>query len=91
MNEEITTAEELIEDVEAQAINEFDECIETLSVSYSEYLEDKKDKELRELYQDAINDLKTLLGDYADEDHIGLIQEAYDILFEEIDIAVKSA
>ena len=91
MNEEITTAEELIEDVEAQAMNEFDECVETLSVSYSEHIEDKKDKELKELYHDAINDMKTLLGDYADEEHLGLIQEAYDILFDEIETEIKSA
>lgn len=88
MNEDITSAEELIEEVEIQAMNEFDECISTLTITYEEFLNNKKDKELIELYQDACNDLKILLGDYAAEDD-DFIQEAYEILFEEIQTDLK--
>ena len=83
MNDEITSAEELIEEVEIQALNVFDECIDTLSVSYVEHFANKKDKELSELYLDSINDLKTLLGDYCPEDD-GIVQEAYELIFEEM-------
>ena len=83
MNDNILTPEELIEEVEIQSLQELDECIETLSISYSEFLENKNDRELKELYLEASNDLKILLGDYSSED-VSLIQEAYEILFEQI-------
>jgi len=84
MNDEILTPEQLIEEVEMQALTELDECLDTLTVTYCEFQDNKKDKELKELYEDAIFDLKTLLGDYVGEDE-SLIQEAYDELFESLD------
>jgi len=88
MNEDITTAEELVEEVEIQALSELDECIDTLTVSYQEFNENRDDKELEEIYIDAINDLKTLLGDYCPEDD-SIVQEAYENLFEEVVDSLK--
>ena len=83
MNDDINTPEDLIDEVEIQALPFLDECIDTLTVSYEEHMSNKSDKELKELYADAINDLKTLLGDYCPEDD-SIVQEAYELLFEDM-------
>jgi len=88
---EISTPEKLIEEVEIQAPDILDDCIENLTIAYTEYLENKDNKdnkEIKEIFVETENDLKILLGEYAFERE-DLIPEAYDILFEEIESSLK--
>jgi hypothetical protein len=82
MNEDIVTVEELIDEVQGQSLEEFDSCLDMLRVSYLELLESKT-KEAKELHNDAIIELKTLLQDYAGEDN-QLVEETFEELFSEM-------
>jgi len=82
MNENIVTVEDLIDEVQSQALEEFESCLEILRVSYLE-LQETKNKETKEIHNEAIFELKTLLQDYASEDQ-SLVEEAYEELFNEM-------
>lgn len=82
MNENIVTVEDLIDEVQSQALEEFESCLEMLRVSYLE-LQETKNKETKEIHNEAIFELKTLLQDYASEDQ-SLVEEAYEELFNEM-------
>jgi len=82
MNEDINTVDELLDEVNAQALEELSSCLDLLTTAYIEYNESKTD-ELKEIYNEAVFDLKTLLQDYAGED-TSLVEEAFDELFSEI-------
>lgn len=82
MNEDIETTEDLINEVESQALEEFEACLDMLRVSYVEKTESKT-KESKEIFNDAVIELKTLLQDYAGED-LSLVEETYEELFSEM-------
>lgn len=56
-------ATELLEEIQAQDLENYEECFETLLIAYREYLDDKSNKELKELYHDAVEDMKFLITD----------------------------
>ena len=82
MNDNITSTEDLIQELEAQDLEGFESALELLRVSYVEYTENKT-KELKGIYSEAVFDLKTLLQDYAGED-ASLVEETYEELFNEM-------
>lgn len=82
MNEEIETVEDLLEEVEIQALETLDSCLDMLKITYLENKENPT-KESQELFNDAQTELKTLLQEYAGENE-ELIEEAFEELFDEV-------